>query len=424
MMKRPLVLSAGLALMLTFTAHCGSGSTTDDSGQRGSFQSECLNGQITVYGEAPLFTSVSATRMKAKEDACRRAVEKCIGSTVAAHSGVGDGQSMGTEIFSQAQGICKNDQIIDEKEYMLDTIKMMKLFVRFNVSKVDIQSTIDTMKKLVGNPKVMILIREEYNLAGAAKKVEGFTSRSGQASSQLQNFLISKGYTIIDSRSVVTGGFSEEMAAADPSKLPDILKDRAMAAGADVLVIGTIDSNPQASAQPQMKSYQATGTLTILALWGRGSVLGSYRQAMGGAHVTDIAAAQASVIRFSVGTAKDPIKQPGGFAKFLDSTLKSKWSEMTRNNVIVMRVRGLDQKGAGTFRDDLVERTAVKEVNEISADSNELIWEVTYPGREFALRDTLAFYGEDPRMFFVVRDTGKKIVVDAVKRGEIILHFQ
>jgi hypothetical protein len=97
---------------------------------------------------------------------------------------------------------------------------------------------------------------------------------------------------------------------------------------------------------------------------------------------------------------------------------------MTRNNVIVMRIRGLDQKSAGTFRDDLIERTAVKEVNEISADANELIWEVTYPGREFALRDTLAFYAEDPRIFFAVRDTGKKIVVDSVKRGEIILHFK
>lgn len=424
MMRSSLVSAAGLTLMLAFVAQCGSGSRTDDSGQRGSFQSECLNGEITVYGEAPLFTSVSATRMKAKEDACRTAVEKCIGNTVAAYSGVGDGQSIGAEIFSQAQGICKNDQIIDEKQYMLDTVKMMKLFVRFRVSKVDIQSTIDTMKKLVGNPKVMILIREEYNLAGAAKKVEGFTSRSAEATTQLQNFLISKGYTVIDSRSVVTGGFNEEIAAADPSKLPDILKDRAMAAGADILVIGTIESNPQASYQRQMKSYQATGTLNILALWGRGSVLGNYSKPMGGAHVTDVAAARAAVKRFAVGTGRDPIKQPGGFAKYLDRTLKAKWSEMTRNNVIVMRIRGLDQKGAGTFRDDLVERTAVKEVNEISADANELIWEVTYPGREFALRDTLAFYGADPRMFFVVRDTGRKIVVDSVKRGEIILHFQ
>jgi hypothetical protein len=145
---------------------------------------------------------------------------------------------------------------------------------------------------------------------------------------------------------------------------------------------------------------------------------------MGGAHVTDLAAAQSSVLRFSMGTAKDPIKQPGGFAKYLHSTLSAQWSKMTQHNVIVMRVRGLDQKSAGMFRDDLIERTAVKEVNEISADANELIWEVTYPGREFGLRDTLAFYGEDPRMFLVVKNTGKKLDVESAKRGEIIVRFR
>ncbi|MBW7857599.1 MAG: hypothetical protein H3C43_04730 [Leptonema sp. (in: Bacteria)] len=423
MMKRYLFFSLTLLFGITFLGYCSSGGG-NDAQSRGNFQADCLGGQITVYGEAPLFTSVSATRAKAKEDACRNAVEKCIGNTVASSSGVGDGQSLGTEIFSQAQGICKNDQIIDEKEYMLDTIKMMKLFVRFNVSQVDVRNSIDTMKKLVGNPKVMILIREEYNLAGSAKRVEGFTSRSGQAASQIQNVLLSKGYTIVDSRQVVSAGFNEELAASDPTKVPDILQDKAMAAGADVLVIGTIEANPQKSPAPQFKSYQATGTLSILALWGRGSVLGSYREAMGGAHTTDQAAAQAAIIRFAVGTDKDPVKKPGGFAKYLHSTLSAKWSELTRNNVIVMRVRGLDQVGGGTFRDDLMERTAVKNVDEISADSNEMIWEVTYPGREFALRDTLAFYGDDPSKFLVVQKTGKKLIVDSVKRGEIVLHFQ
>lgn len=421
----PLQLAGLVLLTAAFASACESGDDRSrDADRRGNFQSECLNGEITVYGEAPLFTSASTTRAKAKEDACRKAVEKCIGNQIASQSNVSDGQSITNEIFSQAQGICKNDQVVDEKEYMLDTIKMMKLFVRFKVSQVDVKNQIDTMQKLVGNPKVMLLIREEYNLAGAAKKVEGFTSRSGQASSQIANILISKGYTVIDARSAIRGGFDEESAAQDPKKLPDVLKDKAVEAGADILVIGTIESNPQNSPYPQFKSYQATGTLNIMLLWGQGRVLGTYREAMGGPGTTDLAAAQAAVLRFAVGTDKEPIKKPGGFARYLHSTLSSAWSDITRNNVIVMRVKGLDQKNAGFFRDDLVERTDAKRVNEISADANELVWEVTYPGREFALRDTLAFYGDNPAKFLVIKNSGKKIEVQYARRGEIGVIFR
>ncbi|GIX41243.1 MAG: hypothetical protein KatS3mg129_0976 [Leptospiraceae bacterium] len=89
-----------------------------------------------------------------------------------------------------------------------------------------------------------------------------------------------------------------------------------------------------------------------------------------------------------------------------------------------MKITGLDPAKAGIFRDDLIERTAVKNVNEISSSQNEIIWEVIYPGRVFALRDTLSFYADDPRMFVVVKETGKKIKILDAKRGEIKIAFE
>ncbi|GIX41244.1 MAG: hypothetical protein KatS3mg129_0977 [Leptospiraceae bacterium] len=197
MIKKIIITLLSLSLI-----YCGQ-KKRDASDVRANYYAECLKGEITVYGEAPIFTSVSAARNKAKEDACRKAIEKCIGNQVASYTQVGDGQSIANEIFSQAQGVCKNDRVLDEQEYMLDTVKMLKLFVKFQVDKAEIQNQINLMQKLVGNPKVMVLIREEYILPGNAKKVFDFASRDGVAASQIRNILISKGYDVLDPGSIV-----------------------------------------------------------------------------------------------------------------------------------------------------------------------------------------------------------------------------
>lgn len=414
-----------LILPIIFYLSCSGSSKKDESNIRGNYHAECLRGEITVYGEAPIFTSVSAAKNKAKEDACRKAVEKCIGNQVASYSHVADGQSITNEIFSQAQGICKNDQVVDEQQYNLDTIKMLKLFVRFKVDKAEIQNQINTMQKLVGNPKIMVLIREEYIMPGNAKKVFDFNSRDGVAASQIRNVLISKGYEVLDPGAIVRQISNSEAVAEDPTKLSENIKDLALKAGADVLILGNIETKQQNSPAPQFKSYQATGTINILSLWGQGELIGTFSgQSIGGIGVTDIQAAQESVKRYAVGTDPNPEKKLGGFIKFAHEKLQARWSEITRNNKILMKISGLDPSKAGIFRDDLIERTAVKNVNEISSSQSEIIWEVIYPGREFALRDTLAFYGDDPRMFLVVKDTGKKIQILDVKKGEIKINFR
>lgn len=413
-----------ITIMSIYIFYCGQ-QKKDPADVRANYYAECLKGEITVYGEAPIFTSVSDAKNKAKEDACRKAVEKCIGNQVASYTQVSDGQSIANEIYSQAKGVCKNDRVLDEQQYMLDTIKMLKLFVKFQVDKAEIQNQINLMQKLVGNPKIMVLIREEYIMPGNAKKVYDFSSRDGVAASQIRNIMINKGYDVLDPSSIVKYITNPEVVANDPSKLTDNIKDLAVKAGADVLIIGEIESKPQTSPFPQFKSYQATGTINILSLWGQGELIGTYSgQAIGGIGVTDIQAAQESVKRYAVGTEPDPEKKPGGFVKFAHQKLQDKWSELTRNNKIIMKITGLDPAKAGIFRDDLIERTSVKNINEISSSQNEIIWEVIYPGRVFALRDTLGFYGDDPRMFIIVKETGKKIKVLDVKRGEIKIAFQ
>ena len=439
--KTSFLLTLAAAALTAAVASCGGGGTRGGGGGGPDLSpAECQSGQITVWGEAPIFTSVETSRQKAKENACRKAVEKCIGEEVAKMSGVSDGQSIANETFSQSKGICKNDSIVSENKYKIDTIEMLKITVRFTVSQVDVQNAINTTLKLAGNPKVMVLIREEHNIEGKGKVVFGFTDPKGKASAGLRQVLIAKGYTVVPADRVVAQavGGSEEAIAQDPNSEAaketfNTLKDRVAKAGVDVLVIGEIETEHQdmealSKLTKDFKSYNAKGNIRVITMWGRGEELINYASPERAADVTHAAASQAAAFKFAVGAQPEDkessyTKNPKKLARAVTRALQDKWSQVTRANKILVKVSKMDPKQAGMFIDDLKERTAVKEVvqQSTSGDNHEL--EVTYPGRSFALAETLIYYGDNPMKFNVVAKSCRRIHVTEVKRGEISLEL-
>ncbi len=391
--------------------------------QAGPRQREmCQTGRISVWGEAPVFSSVAAARQKAKAEACRTAVEKCIGQEVASTTGVADGQSIVNEIFTQARGMCKEASLIQEDTYKLDTVTMLRAFYRFEVTAAYLRDTIQLLQKLVGNPKVMVLIRETYKLP--KKRIEGFTSSNSLSAKLLRDFLASKGYSIIAPAAIKTLIKNEKTLIESPEKLDAELRDAALQAGADVLVIGQVEALPQRLETLEgtgLQSFRATGSISLLSLWGSGAVLGEYTQSQPGAQVTAYAAARSAITKFARG--KESSKT-GGMLDFVDKRLQKEWANITRNNKIAMYAEGLAGKSAAVFRDNLQERSAVKSINERERSQAGVKWELSYPGRVFALADTISFYSNNPKVFSVLQKPGcGPIEILGVKRGFIHLRF-
>ncbi len=414
-----------LCLCLFYIGQCTTSQTKLSAQEK---EGMCEGGEITVWGEAPIFTSVSAAQATAKQDACRRAVEKCIGEQVASATGVSDGQSILNEIFTKAQGICKNDQLIKTENYNLDTIKMLKAFYRFKVKRSELSDQINLLQNLVGNPKVIVLIQEEYRLK--KKRIEGFSSRNSLTAKLLREHLLSKGYSIIDSAKINKAYLkNQQQIAQQPQNIKNPLKDAAMQAGADVLIIGKVQAAKQDLSALQgtgLKSFRATGSISIMSLWGSGAVIGEYTDSKPGAQVTEYAAARTAIESFARGDNKKKRRKIGGLLAYVDKSLKRKWASLTRNNKIQVTIRSLSLGASGVFRDNLIEATAVKNIDEVQSSAKNIIWEITYPGRSFALANTLSFYGNNPRMFSVLKRKGCQgthIKVEAVKRGSIDLSF-
>ncbi len=385
---------------------------------------DCQSGKITVWGEAPILTSVSTARAKAKQEACRRAIEKCIGEEVASSTGVSDGQSILNEIFTKARGICKNDRLLKEENYKLDTVKMLRSFYRFQVKQSELRDKINLMQKLIGNPKIMVLIREEYNLP--RKKVENLYSRNSLSGKLLRSSLISKGYKIIDPKKIKKFIKNENHLTTNPEEnIHKRVKDAAMKAGADVLIVGKIEAFPQDLSTlrgTNIKSFRATGSISLISLWGSGRILGEYTDSQPGAQVTSYGAARAAIDVFARGRDR---REVGGMVAYVDTRLKEEWAEATRNNIIEMTILGLSPYSAGIFRDNLEEGTAIKNIDEIESSHKKIKWELTYPGRSFALADTLNFYKDNPKIFSVLqRPRCGPIQILFVRRGEIRLKFE
>lgn len=433
----PLTLAlSSLFLILFLTAGCGG------ARKGGLSTDQCKSGQIIVQGESPVYGDMSMARGRAKEDACRIAVEKCIGVQISGYSAVQDAESVASEIYSQANAICSDDELISESTYPLEDIQMLKTKWKFQVSEVSLQSKIDTMLKVVGNPRIMILAREEYNIPGG-QRVVGFASRNSVSAGILQEYLVQSGYTVVDPARANPGSLNESAIIQQLSEQKygetdsiggafNDFKDRAAQAGADVLVIGRVTATKQNLSKIDrdafdvgLHSYQANGNFTIVALWGRGELMGQlFARPTGGAHTTDQGAASEAIRRFTIGSDRDPFRRPANIARDLKMRLSEKWSELSRNNKIYMQVSGLDQRHMAIFREDIAERTAARKVDEIEFSGNAAKWEVTYPGRSFALADRLSFYANDPRMFVAVARSGKRLSVDVVKRGEIHVSFR
>ncbi len=394
---------------------CASDNKAGGTPSGGTSTDSCKNGDITVTGEAPIFTSVDAANEKARESACRRAVEICIGTEVASRSEVGDGQALSNDVYAKAKGLCKNGNAVKYEDYTLDTIKMRRVYMRYQVSAEALESEIRLVQQMVGNPRIMIYLQES-----SAPDAKGCVDRGDSATPMLTDFFKRKGYSMIPEQKGVKVSLdnSGESLLQDPSLKSTM--EKAASKGADVLILGKIRLESWKSPMANVVSCRATGEVSAIALWGRGSVLAEYTQSVSGAHFSASTAARAAIERFTIGSST----QEGGLALFLHDRFSNEWANLTRSNEIVLHVKGLTPEMAGVFRDDLTERTSVRRINEVSSNVHETVWEVIYPGRSFALADIITFYGSNPSMFTVVGKSGKKIQVDTVRRGEIYLTFK
>jgi hypothetical protein len=391
--------------ILLFLFHCSS------SG--GKTQKKLPENVAIVQGEAPIYQGdQSLARNRALKDARVNAVRKIIGEQITQKSGVMDGQSLGSQLYNKSDAFVKNHEVLGEEIYKIDTQPMLRLTVRCEVEPTRISTAVDALLDDIGNPRMVVLV--SGNIAGQSLKMGDLRN---QAEAELSEALRSRGNKIVANSKIsalmkknpkLQNLSLDEIDAGSP------LIELAQEAGAEVLVIGNVTSKDQGKVKlPDGKvmdimSSAVTGPYKMVQLWGDGKVFGSGSAEGRGADLT-------------INVAREKATQD--WAKIVGQRagkqIKDEWFKLTEENTVILKFSGLPPQDGIRFRDDLMEYTAVKRVNERKSDTAASEWELTYPGKESMFSEELTY--KKDRSFRYLANYRMEII--SSQRGTVTLKF-
>jgi hypothetical protein len=397
-----------LILSLYFVVtNCAGGSASTKS------DSKLPENVAIVQGEAPIYQGDSAlAKSKALKDAKLNAVRKIIGEQITQKSGVSDGQSLGSQLYNKTDAFVKTYEILGEENFSLNTQPMIRLTVRCEVEPTKISTAVDALLDDIGNPRMVILVSGD--IGGSSLKMGD--SRN-QAESELSEALRSRGNKIVSSgqmNSLMKKKPGLQNLSLDEIDSGSPLIEIAQEAGAEVLVIAHVTSKDQGKVKlpngkvMEIMSSAVTGPYKMIQLWGDGKIFGSGSAEGRGADLTMPVAREQAI--------KDWAKLVGTKA---GKQIKQEWFKLTEENTVILKFSGLPTEDGIAFRDDLVEFTGVKRVNERKSDINGSEWELTYPGKESMFSEELS-YKKDRGFRYL---GSKKLDIISSKRGEVTLKF-
>jgi len=368
---------------------------------------------VVTTGEAPIYQDDRAlARNRALRDAKVNAIRKIIGEQITQRSGVADGQALGVSLYSKTDAFVKQHEILGEERFQIDTQPMLRLTVRCEIEPTRISTAVDALLDDIGNPRMAILVAGE--IAGQ-KLVMG--DPRNQAEAELAEALRGRGNTIVSSARIASFLKARpSLRNLNPEELDSgkPFLDFAQEAGADVLLIGSISSKDQGKVtlpsgkQMDIMSSAVSGSYKMIQLWGDGRVFGSGSAEGRGADLTLPVAREKAI--------QDWAKLVGQKA---GRQIKDEWFRLLEENTILLKFTGLPAQEAIAFRDDLLEFTSVKRINERISSEMGSEWELVYPGKESMFSEEL-LYKKD-RGFRYLSRYRMKIVKSA--RGEVVLAF-
>lgn len=398
-----------LITLVAFAAQCGGGS----AGTKKATAQKLPENVAIVQGEAPIYQGDAAlAKSRALKDAKLNAVRTIIGEQITRKSGVSDGQSLGSQLYSKTDAFVKNHEILGEENFSIGTQPMLRLTVRCEVEPTKISTAVDALLDDIGNPRMVVLVSGDIG----GKTLKMGDSRN-QAEAELAEALRSRGNNIVSNahmNSLMKKKPNFQNLSLDEIDSGSPLLEIAQEAGAEVLVIGHVTSKDQGQVRlpggkvMDIQSSAVTGPYKMIQLWGDGKVFGSGSAEGRGADLTMPVAREKAIQDWARLVGEKAGKQ-----------IKQEWFRLTEENTVILKFSGLPTEDAIAFRDDLIEFTAVKRVNERSSNVNGSEWELTYPGKESMFSEELSY--KKDRGFRYLSKT--RMEITASQRGQVTLRF-
>ncbi len=314
----------------------------------------------------------------ALQDAKRNAVQQVLGSYLSSRTDIKDGEFLGSEISSKAEGFIETYEIV--KAGAVSAIEY-QVSIKAKVNRAKIEKTIEDVLASMGKPVMIAIINEKLD---GQKNI----SRQTIAGTEIESQLIDKGFSFVDKSTV------ERILQQERNTIASALQGNLQSAAslgwnakAEIILIGeAVVKNAGMIEGVEMFSMQADVSVRAVDV-NTGQVLASYQEHAASPHINKRSGAT-KAIQIAV----KKITQ-----KIVDRLMKA-W-DPNKGKTVNLLVLGLNYEQLRKFDDQLKSRVrGVKAVNRKGTEGKFAKLHVEFLGKSYDLLDRILDAGLDFRI--------------------------
>jgi hypothetical protein len=352
-MKKVLVLVLSL-LMAGALVSCGGGKQVKDSKNKSGSDATAPANRGQATGYATIFDNDTAlARDRATDDAKSKLVRQVLGETIQGQSIMKDFELVANIVEAKSIGLVKNDRII--KQWQENTEYFVT--IEGTVEPTAVEDAIADILNTYGRPKFMVLIKENFE---GKQNSPGFT----ETEMVIQEIMGNSGFEFVDAAMTqkLMQRDRQSMNNAMEGKIGDteqqlLLND----AGAEVIIIGTADTQDQSKAlsaygTTNMRSKSAIVRLKAIDVY-TGAIVAAMSRNAPGVHIdNDTASKKAieNVFKQMLGKV-DPDTNKFKMGPFME-TITNKFVKAASQRQINLLISGLDFGDLTKFRNNVSQR--------------------------------------------------------------------
>lgn len=385
---------------------------------------KCGDGELEVWG----FTVPSGKdhNKALSTDACINFIRHCIAHEAGRRSNTLSSEALTFRIYEDHPEICRFGEPENPGEKNIETTEHKGgLFAKFkySVAADDLEKIIERAIDEHSLPRILLVTREEMNLAGKGKKIYSTDSKHNKSKDWIAYHLNRNGLLVLDFKVPGSIRAPEVTIIRNPEKF--LVNEDLWSSPHryDMGMTVQVSTNPDSklySRESELRIYRANARINMLALFGKNFSMETIASDALGEGYSEQEAARNAINKLFHG---DVDGNPGDLLYEVTEELKDLWKQRMSENRISLTIRGIRESEKDAFIDFLEEWADVNDA-EFVADSTGVespeTLEVEFAGTAVDLNRVLLQL-QDRMIREGILDNEQKLVSEKVRAGNLEL---
>ncbi len=378
----------------------------------------CKNGTIEIWGSAALESEKKiinrASEVRAQNDACRNFVYSCIAQPVTEKTELFTSQAIASRLMYDTPGLCDGMEVVK-------SIRNDRYNVLFKLNKDPdwIEQAIINAEKEYTKPELLLIVLEEFNLAGEGKIIHDFDDKYNLSRDRIKDYLVKNEIRVKGMTLPFPVSISHEVIIENPDKYlrkSEMWKNNS---SYDIIAVAALEANPDPESydRADLRIYNTTGIFSYFTLSGmmnRKQIRSQYN----GEGYTEMEAAVNSMKNLLHGKIDG---EASSFLKTFTTDLFEDWKFEMSHNSITLELKGFTENDLDGFETFLYEFGEVQEVNVESDHPDKIKVIVAATVKDVAL---IIDHYKFELLSLMNRSSNSELLIEDLRPGTIVISIK